>query len=86
MDFKPLTDWRNWHTAARQARTQAGQTVVVAHSATSDCVYLTTPAPMGAEVAHVIELQLTPLEAFALGAELMQTGVRAASHRAAVTT
>ena len=86
MDFEAITDWRNWHTAARQARTQAGQTVLVAHSATSDCLYLTVPAPMGAEVAHVIELQLTPIEAFALGAELMQTSMRAASNRTAVTT
>lgn len=79
MQFSPIEDWRNWHTAARLARTQAGGEVTVAQSSTQAAVYLSQRLPVSFTLRTHAELLLTPQEAFTLGAELMCAGMQSAA-------
>lgn len=69
--FTPTHDWRNYRTTTRECRTQAGQRITVAQDTTEARVYL------GHGGLVMEELQLTPAEAFALGAELMNAAMQA---------
>lgn len=84
MQFSPITDWRNWHTATMRASTQAGAEVTVARSATDEAVYLSQRLPpafhlplTGGPRTHA-ELTLTAVEAFELGAQLMTAALQCA--------
>lgn len=70
MNFRPTTDPRNWRTRCRSALTARGQRIALSQS-------------VDEPVIHLGDLTLTLNEAFALGAELMQTAVQM---KAATTT
>ena len=79
MQFSPIEDWRNWHTASRMARTAAGGEVTVAQSSTQAAVFLSQRLPVLQSLRTHAELLLTPQEAFTLGAELMCAGMQSAT-------